>query len=245
MSKTRKRIAGTFLTVILMTGLIGVPKAEALTVFDPTNYSANSQTLLQQIQSVAYQYQQIQYSLQNLAAMDPAAAAANLGQVQQALTQLVALQQQARGIVLDYQNFQQQWDSKYKEFGDFHGMTGADYAAHAYSVLQSTNDVIYDAMRAQGLVAQIGADTANLQSLMSASQSAQGALAAAQAGNQIAVLNTQQMMRLQQIMAASNQAQTAYYAEIKQREAMAQSAADQWYKEPQEAVKGQGPGIIH
>jgi P-type conjugative transfer protein TrbJ len=121
MSKTRKRIAGTFLTVILMTGLIGVPKAEALTVFDPTNYSANSQTLLQQIQSVAYQYQQIQYSLQNLAAMDPAAAAANLGQVQQALTQLVALQQQARGIVLDYQNFQQQWDSKYKEFGDFHG----------------------------------------------------------------------------------------------------------------------------
>jgi P-type conjugative transfer protein TrbJ len=93
-------------------------------------------------------------------------------------------------------------------------MTGADYAAHAYSVLQSTNDVIYDAMRAQGLVAQIGADTANLQSLMSASQSAQGALAAAQAGNQIAVLNTQQMMRLQQIMAASNQAQTAYYAEI-------------------------------
>lgn len=101
-------------------------------------------------------------------------------------------------------------------------------------------------MSAQGLVSTIPGQAVNLQGLINSSQNAQGALAAAQAGNQIAAMNAQQMMILQQMIAQSNQAQMSYLAQQQQEKAMAKAAADQWFGErPPVTEGGQGPGIIH
>ena len=69
-------------------------------------------------------------------------------------------------------------------------------------------------------LAAVGRRNTRVQSLAAASQNAQGALAAVQAGNQIAALQAQQLMRLQQIMAQSERAKSAYEAERSQKEAM-------------------------
>lgn len=188
----------------------------------------DSDNIAQAIQQVAYQSQQVQMQLQNLANMDQASAAANMAQIQQQLQQLVQLQQEVQGMTLDYQATQEQWNQLYGT--DYSNMNNTDFAEQAQKLSDQTNKSIYDAMRAQGLVSQIGTDSANLQSLLQASQSAQGALAAAQVGSQIAALQAQQLMRLQQIMAQSNQAQAAYYAEQKQKEAMAKESTSQYFQ---------------
>jgi len=182
--------------------------------------------------------QQLAAALKNLAEMDSAAAAANAGAIQQTLAQLLTLQQQVQSFVNDYQNFQQNWDEIYNTGG-----IGADYAAQAAQVLQATDQATYDAMRAQGWAVGTMPTTAeNLNALIAASQTAEGALAAAQAGNQIAALQAQQLMILQQTIAANNQAQLAYQKEREQQNADAEAAAAQLYSGTVTPQKGQGPG---
>lgn len=232
------------LMALAATALMSVPigldlvhsKAEAaLTVYDPA-------AVEQMIQNVTYMNQQLQLSLQNLATMDSSAASANMGQIQQQLAQLQQLQSQIKGLTMDYANMEQSWDETYKDFGDFNGMSGKDYANHAQKIAEATNNSIYDAMVAQGLVAQLGNDEANLQSLAAASQNAQGALAAAQAGNQIAALQAQQLMRLQQIMAQSERAKSAYEAERAQKEAMSRESNKQAWGESENTTPMQDGG---
>lgn len=187
---------------------------------------------------------QLEAALSNLALMDPATAAANMGQIQQTLGQLQTLQQEVTGMTMDYQNFQQQWDNTYQDFGAYNGMSGNDYAYQAQQLNLATQRQIYDAMRAQGLIAGIPGDATNLQQLMIASQSSEGALAAAQAGNQISGLIAQQMMRLQQMMSQSNQAQLSYQEQKQQQDAAAEAAAQNAYNSEVHLEKGRGKGSL-
>lgn len=188
--------------------------------------------------------QQLEAALSNLASMDPATAAANMGQIQQTLAQLQMLQQEVTGMTMDYQTFQQQWDATYQDFGAYNGMSGSDYANQAQKINQATQQQIYDAMRAQGLISGIPGDAASLQQLLNASQSSQGALAAAQAGNQISGIMAQQIMRLQQMMSQSNQAQLTYYEQKQHQDAAAEAAAANAYSSDAELNKNGGHGTL-
>lgn len=210
------------LIALSFSGTLALPAHADLVVYDPS-------AVAQMIQNVAQTLQQIQLMQQNLQAMDPNAAAASAAQIQASLGSLINMQQQVQGMVMDYQRMQQQWDATYMDFGSYNGMTATDYAQNMMNLLTQTNSQIYDAMRAQGLVSQIGADVGNLQKLVTVSQNAQGALAAAQVANQIAALQTQQMMRLQQMMAESNQAQAAYYKLLVDKDAQAKAASDKFF----------------
>lgn len=196
-------------------------------------YSVDTTVDLATIATQVNTLQQLEAALKNLSSMDVASAAANMGQIQQTLAQLQAVQQQATGLTMDYQNFQQQWDQTYPDYASYTGMSGADYANQVQQLSEVTQKQIYDAMLAQGLVSQVNGDARNLQSLLSASQSAEGALAAAQAGNQIAAITSQQLMRLQQIVAQSNQAQLSYQEEQKRKERMAKEAMNQYFEREQ------------
>lgn len=228
--------------MVITTLFLGVPAISHAALLDggisgplPV-YNIDSSVDLATITTQLNTAQQLEAALKNLASMDSSTAAANMGQIQQTLAQLQALQQQVTGMSMDYQNFQQQWDANY-------GMSGTDYAYQVQQLTQSTQRQIYDAMRAQGLISDIPSDAANLQQLMNASQSSQGALAAAQAGNQISGILAQQIMRMQQIMAQSNQAQLAYQEKKQQQEAMAHEASEAFFQESDEPIKGQGPGF--
>ena len=196
-------------------------------VFDPTNYAQQLLNYIQQVNTaintakmIENQIKSISYQFQNLQNMSQVAASRNLYGLQDKLSQIVNMQNRIRGMQMQYQDFQTAWDRQYKDFGAFNGMSGKDYAQQSQGVLEQTNKATYDAMVAQGLVSQLGDDSANLQSLLAASNTSEGALSAAQAGNAIAALNTQQLIRLQQIVSASYRAQSSYMAQQAQREAM-------------------------
>lgn len=98
---------------------------------DKTVDAATLATQINTAQQLANQYQQLQHELANLAAMDPAAAAANAQYIQQTLQDLQYLQQQMAGFIMDYTAIQQQWDQTYKNSDAIASMTGADYANQA------------------------------------------------------------------------------------------------------------------
>lgn len=213
------------------------PKAEAFEVFDPTNYAANSNNLLQSIQAVAYQYQQIQYSLQNLASMDSATAAANSANIRQQIGQLQTLQQTFSGLMSDYTSLQGQWGETYKDFTGYNGMTTPDFLTQMQRVLTMTNNTTQGAAYTQGQVqTSLAGSASTLDQLLVASQSSQGALSAAQAGNQIAAFNAQQMLILQNMIAEYNKAQLTYMQQQTEREKAQTEAAKAFYKSQDKTV---------
>lgn len=169
--------------------------------------------------------EQLSAMLKNLQGMDSATAAANINQINANLQQLANLQNELSGMIMDYSNFQTSWDSQYHDFGDYAGMTGDDYAQNAQNLLSALNQSTYDAMRAQGLIVNNQNTAAMLQQLMQASQSAEGAKAAAQAGNLIAAQQVQQLMQFQQMVAQSNRQQSEWIAYQAHKEAMAKELA--------------------
>lgn len=169
--------------------------------------------------------EQLSAMLKNLQGMDSATAAANIDQINANLQQLANLQNELSGMIMDYSNFQTSWDSQYHDFSDYAGMTGDDYAQNAQNLLSALNQSTYDAMRAQGLIVNNQNTAAMLQQLMQASQSAEGAKAAAQAGNLIAAQQVQQLMQFQQMVAQSNRQQSEWIAYQAHKEAMAKELA--------------------
>jgi len=226
-----------FLTFII----ISVQPARAIigigdTVFDAANfmqqligYIQDIQNTLNTVEQTSNQLQSLANEAKNLATMDQGTAWQTILGVRLNLTQLMQMQARIRGITMEYQKVENAWDKLYRNFGSFNGMSGRDYAAQAQNVLDQTNNATYDAMHAQGLVAQLGNDAKNLESLLNASNTSSGALSAAQAGNHIAALTAQQLMRLQQIVATSYRAESSYHAQQANKEAMSKADSKRFY----------------
>jgi type IV secretion system protein TrbJ len=251
-----KKIKRFLMVVVLVAVLFVAPHAEAFLgfgdiVFDPSvfmqtlmSYFTEIEDYSNQAEQLSNQIQSLMNEAQNLTNMDSYTAGRAINGIRNSLMKLSDLKNNVRGITMDYMQLESAWDSIYKkDFKDFAGKSVKDYVESADKALKQTNNATYDAMRAQGLVAQIDDDAANLESLLRASSSASGALAAAQAGNQIAAVTSQQLMRLQHIVAASYRAQSSFYAAEAQREAMSRADSDRFFKstikKPGEA-KGRG-----
>jgi type IV secretion system protein TrbJ len=238
-----KKIRRLSMVFIIGAFLFVSPAAEAFLgfgdiVFDPSvfmqtlmSYFTEIEDYANQAEQLSNQVQSLMNEAQNLANMDQNAASRTISNISGSLQKLKDLKSNVRGITMDYMKLESAWDSVYKkDFKDFSGKSVKEYVDAAGKALQQTNNATYDAMKAQGLVAQIDDDAANLDSLLRASNSANGALAAAQAGNQIAGVTSQQLMRLQHIVASSYRAQSSFYAEQAQREAMAKADSDRFFK---------------
>jgi len=219
-------------------------------VFDPTvwkqtvmNYVKEVETAINTMRQVQNQLESLQNEARNLAAMDQTAAASTMSMIQTSLSQLTQMRSTMQGITMDYSKLQAAWDGVYKNFAAYNGMSGKDYANQALKIVEQSNKSAYDAMRAQGLVAQLGDDMGNLNRLLIASNTAPGALAAAQAGNQIAGMTVQQFIRLEEIVATSYRAQSSYYAAQAQKEAMSQADSERFFKSTiKRPLQGQGNG---
>ncbi len=205
-------------------------------VFDPSvfmqtvmTYAKEVQTAMNTAKQIENQLQSLQNQARNLSGMNPATAQSTMSRIQTALSQLANVRNDMRGITMDYTKLQGAYDGVYKNFAGYNGMSGKQYANQAQQILNQSNNSAYDAMRAQGLTAQIDNDAANLNSLMQASQSASGALAATQAGNQLSGMTVQQLMRLQEVIAASNRAQSSYFAAEAQKKAMSDADSKRFF----------------
>ena len=178
-------------------------------VYDPTNYASNvlqAARALQQINNQIAQIQNQATSLANEAKNLASLPVSTLSSLQQQVDQTRQLLSQAQRIAYDVQSIQQAFEGRYKGTA----LTGdhAQMVANANARWQDSVGALEDALRVQaGVVGHLGGTRSSIATLVGASQSASGALQAAQAGNQLLALQSQQLADLTAALAAQGRAQ--------------------------------------
>lgn len=204
------------LIITLLILALSAPAHATIPVLDYTNWAQNLFSYVQQVataintaQQLATQYQQLEVAIRQARQLNSDQIR---GRILNGIRQLADIQQRTRGITYDYGNMQGVFDQQYPDMPAYNGMSGKDYAAQAAKANQQLQNSVRDAMLAQGLISNAATDQEALNALVSASNSAEGQLAAVQAGNQIAAMTAQQLIQLQQIMATSAREQSSYMA---------------------------------
>ena len=178
-------------------------------VYDPTNYAQNVLTAARSLQQINNQIQQIQQqatSLVNEARNLTSLPFSSLQQLQQQVQRTQQLLGEAQRIAYDVQNVQQAFNGRYR--GSALTGTHAQMVANANARWEDSVGAFEDALRVQaGVVGNIDGARTTMDSLVSSSQSATGALQAAQAGNQLLALQSQQIADLTALLAAQGRAQ--------------------------------------
>ena len=178
-------------------------------VYDPTNYAQNLLTAARSLQQVNNQIQQIQQqasSLVNEARNLASLPFSSLQQLQQQVQRTQQLLGEAQRIAYDVQNVQQVFNDRYK--GAALTGTRAQMVANANARWADSVGAFEDALRVQaGVVSNIDGARTTMDGLVTSSQSATGALQAAQAGNQLLALQSQQLADLTALLAAQGRAQ--------------------------------------
>lgn len=179
-------------------------------VYDPSNYAQNVLTAARSLQQVKNQIQQIQNQAtslinqaRNLASLPISTLSTLQAQVQQT-RQLLA---QAQRIAYSVQDIQQAFTTRYN---------GANLTAPQAQMVTNANDrwqdsvgALQDALRVQaGVVGNIDGARSSIDTLVTASQSASGALQATQAGNQLLALQSQQLADLTAAVVSQGRAQS-------------------------------------
>ena len=178
-------------------------------VYDPTNYAQNVLTAARSLQQVNNQIQQIQQqatSLINEARNLASLPFSSLQQLQQQVQRTQLLLGEAQRIAYDVQNVQQVFNGRYK--GAALTGTHAQMVANANARWEDSVGAFEDALRVQaGVVGNIDGARTTMDGLVLSSQSATGALQAAQAGNQLLALQSQQLADMTALLAAQGRAQ--------------------------------------
>lgn len=225
MSRFRSRIYAVLIntTVILVPAAlspVAVTPAHALfgfgdIVFDPSNYAENvlqaARSLEQinnQIQSLQNEAQMLINQARNLASLPYS----SLQKLQQSVQRTQQLLGEAQRIAFDVQQIDQVFSQQYADM---------DLSASDQQLIElarerwgNTVGALQDAMRVQaGVVGNIETQRSELSALVGESQGATGALQAAQAGNQILALQTQQLADLTALLAANGRAEALSAAE--------------------------------
>ena len=169
-------------------------------VYDPTNYAQNVLTAARSLQQINNQIQQIQNQATSL--INEAKNLASLP-----TSTIAALQSQVQRIAYDVQDIQNAFTARYK--GTALSGGAAQMVANADERWKDSVGAFEDALRVQaGVVGNIEGARSAINTLVGASQSAQGALQAAQAGNQLLALQAQQLADLTAALTAQARAQT-------------------------------------
>lgn len=179
-------------------------------VYDPTNYSQNVLTAARTLTQINNQIQQIQNqatSLINEARNLTSLPLSTLQSLQSQIDQTRQLLSEAQHVAYDVTDIQTLFGSRYK--GSALQGTQAQMVANADARWQDSVGAFEDAMKVQaGIVGNLGATRSSVVSLVTASQSATGALQTAQAGNQLLALQSQQLADLTAALAAQGRAQS-------------------------------------
>ncbi|PKP98048.1 MAG: P-type conjugative transfer protein TrbJ [Alphaproteobacteria bacterium HGW-Alphaproteobacteria-13] len=207
----RRAVVAGILAMAIVPAITPVPAYAQFggIVYDPTNYAQNVLTAARSLQQINNQIQQIQNqatSLINEARNLTSLPFSSLQQLQQQVQRTQQLLGEAQRIAYDVQNIQQAFEGRYK--GASLTGTNAQMIANANARWEDSVGAFEDALKVQaGVVGNIDGARTTMNSLVSASQSATGALQAAQAGNQLLALQSQQLADLTAAVAAQGRAQ--------------------------------------
>jgi P-type conjugative transfer protein TrbJ len=202
-------LAAVSLCLPLSGSLFVAAPAQAIIVFDPTNYAQNvlqAARALQQINNQITSLQNEAQSLINQARNLASLPYSSLQQLQQSVRRTQQLLGEAQNIAFDVQQIDRAFSTTYGAAS----MTATDQTLvdGAKQRWQTTVAGLQDAMRVQaGVVGNIDTSRTQMSALVSSSQAATGALQAAQAGNQLLALQAQQIADLTAVVAAQGRAQ--------------------------------------
>lgn len=198
---------------LAMTALVAAPPVHAQVfggiVYDPTNYAQNVLTAARTLEQINNQVQQIQNqatSLLNQARNLTSLPLSELNALQDQVQRTRQLLGQAQRIAYDVQQIDQAFDQRYRSID----ISASDQRliADARERWETSVGAFQDSLRVQaGVVGNIEGSRASMDRLVGASQSATGALQAAQAGNQLLALQSQQIADLTALVAAQSRAQ--------------------------------------
>lgn len=182
-----------------------------LLVYDPTNFSQNVLTAARELQQVNNEIQSLENQAtmlinqaKNLASLPYSSLAQLEASIQRTQQLLAQAQRIAYSVTTIDQAFTQTYPQAYSS-----STSSQQLVADAQTRWQNSLAGFQDAMRVQaGVVQNLDSTRTQINSLISASQSATGALQAAEAGNQLTALQTKQLADLTAVMAAIARAQS-------------------------------------
>ena len=213
----RSLAMGTALALASTSALVSTPAHAQFggIVYDPSNYAQNVLTAARTLEQINNQIRMLQNQATSLIneARNLQSLPLNIVQpLQQQIQQTQQLLQQAQRIAYDVREIETTFETQYKNIP-----LGASQQAMVTSAevrWQNSVAAFEDALKVQaGAVANIEGSREAVNSLLGASQSAAGALQAAQAGNQLLALQTRQLADLTATMAAMGRAQALDAAE--------------------------------
>ena len=196
------------IAVGLLAGAMAAPAAAQVTVFDPTNYASNvlqaARALEQvnnQIQSLQNQALSLVNQARNLAQLPYSA----LATIQDNLAGIQDLMAQAQRIAFDVRAIEQAFQADYQVGGS---ASDLDLVRAAKARWDNSAAAFKDALNVQAsVVGGLSGTAAEVRALTSASQGATGIVQAAQAGNQLLALQSQQLTQLVALIAAQGRAE--------------------------------------
>jgi type IV secretion system protein TrbJ len=210
MTRRRLRAALAAAACVALSLPAGPVRAD-LIVFDPTNFSQNVLTAARELQQVNNEIQSLENQAtmlinqaRNLASQPYSA----LAQLEQSISQTEQLLMQAQRIAYSVTTIDQAFTQSYPQAYSS-SPSSQQLLAGAQTRWQNSLAGFQDAMRVQaGAVQNLDGTRTQINSLISASQSATGALQATEAGNQLTALQTKQLADLTAVMAAIARAQS-------------------------------------
>lgn len=198
---------------LLSSGLIASAPVHAQIggiVHDPRNYAQNILTAARTLEQINNQIRMLQNqatSLVNQARNLASLPVSELQTLQQQVQQTQKLLGDAQRIAYDVADIQKAFDNRYK--GEALTGTPAEMVAGAQARWADSVSAFEDAMKVQaGIAGNMTGTRQAIGTLVTASQTATGALQAAQAGNQLLALQSQQLTDLTAAVIAQGRAQT-------------------------------------
>ncbi|MDT7529013.1 P-type conjugative transfer protein TrbJ [Sphingopyxis sp. SE2] len=212
----KKKLARTMVAAALAAVTVSGPmlamRAQAQVggiVHDPRNFSQNILTAARTLEQINNQIKQLQNqaaSLLNEARNLQSLPVSTLGELQAQVDQTRQLLSEAEGIAYDVTDIRKGFEQRYKG-GALTG-SAAEMVANAEARWKDSVGAFEDAMKVQaGIVSNMGGTRTSISTIVGASQSATGALQAAQAGNQLLAIQSQQISDLAAVMSAQGRAE--------------------------------------
>lgn len=211
MNLTRRRLAALLCgAAMIATTTSLTPTAQAqVAVYDPSNYAQNVlqaaralQQVNNQITSLQNQAQMLIGQARNLASLPYS----SLSALQEQVAATQALLGEARALAYNVREIQDAFHRRYG-LADLTA-SDADLTLRAETRWATSVASFEDALKVQaGVVEGLETSRVEMQSLVSASQGAGGALQAAQAGNQLLALQAQQLSALTAVVVANGRAE--------------------------------------
>jgi len=197
------------LVTALSAALLIAQPASAITVFDPSNFVQNTLTAVRTLEQINNQIQQLQNEAtmlinqaRNLATLD-----FNIvNRLRSTLATTERLIAEAQGLAYDVANMDREFARLYPDQYDA-SISGERMAQDARERWKHTLDGLHTAMRMQAQVSNnLAQDESALSDLVNKSQSAEGALQAMQATNQLLALQAKQSIQAQQLQITQDRA---------------------------------------